>query len=208
MLRSSLEGPFPLGNSNPLFVVQSEGLYNQNQFIANVTSNVNKNISLFGSYTLGRTNSNTDGVSTFPAKPYSMVGEYGPASTDVHNFGTFGGSIQSFWKTTFSPLFTIASGRPFNVTAGRDLYGTTLFNGRPGVGSDPNKPGLIQTPYGLLDPNPTANQSTLPRNYGRGPGLVQLNMRVSKTVSSWNSTISLLEAVERSRRPSRVIAWC
>jgi Carboxypeptidase regulatory-like domain len=175
-------GPYPLGNDNPLFVVESEGLYNQNQFITNVTSHINSNISLFGSYTLGRANSNTDGITTFPAKPYSMVGEYGPSSTDVHNFATFGGSIQSIWKTTFSPLFTVASGPPFNITVGHDLYGTTLFNGRPGIASDPNKPGLIQTSYGLLDPNPTPDESTLPRNSGRGPGLVQLNMRVSKTI--------------------------
>ena len=175
-------GPYPQGNSNPLFVVESEGLYNQNQFIANVTSHVNSKTSLFGSYTLGRANSNTDGVTTFPAKPYSMVGEYGPASTDVHNFGTFGGSIQAIWKTTFSPLFTVASGPPFNITVGRDLYGTTLFNGRPGIASDPSKPGLIQTSYGLLDPNPTPGESTLPRNFGRGPGSVQFNLRTSKTI--------------------------
>jgi hypothetical protein len=184
-------GPYALGNNNPLFVVESEGLYNQNQFITNVTSHVNNNISLFGSYTLGRANSNTDGVTTFPAKPYSMVGEYSPASTDVHNFGTFGGSIQSIWKTTFSPLLTVASGPPFNLTVGRDLYGTTLFNGRPAIASDPSKPGLIQTPYGMLDPNPGPDESTLPRNYGRGPGSVQFNLRTSKTIGFGHSNSML-----------------
>jgi hypothetical protein len=57
---------------------------------------------------------------------------YGPASTDVHNLATFGGSIQSIWKTTFSPLLTIASGLPFNITVGHDLYGTTLFKRQVG----------------------------------------------------------------------------
>jgi hypothetical protein len=184
-------GPYPLGNNNPLFVVEPEGLYNQNQFITNVTSHINSNISLYGSYTLGRANSNTDGLTTFPAKPYSMVGEYGPASTDVHNFATFGGSIQSIWKTTFSPLLTVASGPPFNVTVGHDLYGTTLFNGRPGMASDPNKPGLIQTSYGLLDPNPTPDESTLSRNSGRGPGSVQFNLRASKAI--WFGSVNSMD---------------
>jgi hypothetical protein len=184
-------GPYPLGNNNPLFVVESEGLYNQNQFITNVTSHINSNISLYGSYTLGRANSNTDGLTTFPAKPYSMVGEYGPASTDVHNFATFGGSIQSIWKTTFSPLLTVASGPPFNITVGHDLYGTTLFNGRPGIASDPNKPGLIHTSYGLLDPNPTPDESTLSRNSGRGPGSVQFNLRTSKAI--WFGSVNSMD---------------
>jgi hypothetical protein len=111
-----------------------------------------------------------------------MVGEYGPASTDVRNFETFGGTIQALWKTTWSPLLTVKSGPPFNITAGRDLYGTTLFNGRPGTASDPSKPGLIETSYGLLDPSPTAGEAILPRNFGRGPGSVQFNLRFSKTM--------------------------
>jgi hypothetical protein len=65
---------------------------------------------------------------------------------------------------------------------GRDLYGTTLFNGRPGIPSDPSKPGLIRTVHGLLDPNPTPDQRTLPRNYGRGPGSVTVNLRIAKAI--------------------------
>jgi hypothetical protein len=40
---------------------------------------------------------------------------------------------------------------------------------------------LIQTTYGLLDPNPTPGQPTLPRNFGRGPGAFSVNLRVTKT---------------------------
>jgi Carboxypeptidase regulatory-like domain len=183
-------GVYPLGNSNPVFQVESSGLYNQNQFITNVTSQVNKNISLFGSYTFGRAMSNTDSVTTFPANPYSMVGEYSPAATDVRNFETFGGTIQSKWKTTFSPLLTVTSGTPFNITVGRDLYGTTLFNGRPGIATNPSKQGLIQTSYGLLDPSPAPDEVILARNSGRGPGAVQFNLRVSKTIGFGSSKAS------------------
>jgi hypothetical protein len=191
-------GPYPLGNNNPVFQMQSAGLFNQNQLIVNITSQATKNISLFGSYTYGKALSNSDGISTFPANPYSMAGEYGPASTDVRDFETFGGTIQSFWKTTFSPLLTVRSGPPFNITVGRDLYGTTLFNGRPGIATDPTKQGLIQTSYGLLDPSPTADETILPRNFGRGPGSVQFNMRFSKTIG-FGSVKSSTETQERPR---------
>src|SRR5262249_38543293 len=59
--------------------------------------------------------------------------------------------------------------------------GTTLFNGRPGTAIDVSKPGLVQTAYGLLDPNPMPGQPTLSRNLGRGPGVISLNLRVTKT---------------------------
>src|ERR1700738_2771921 len=69
---------------------------------------------------------------------------------------------------------------PFDITAGHDLYGDTLFNGRPGIATDPNRPGVIPTRYGLLDPNPIEGETLLPRNYGRGPGSILLNLRVAR----------------------------
>jgi hypothetical protein len=82
-----------------------------------------------------------------------------------------------------SPLFVADSGAPFNITVGQDLYGTTLFNGRPGIATDSTRPGLVQTRYGLLDPNPRADESILNRNYGRGPGIFMLNLRASEVFS-------------------------
>jgi hypothetical protein len=121
------------------------------------------------------------GVGTSPANPYSMAGEYGPASTDIRNQGTFGGSIAMKWGFSFNPLLILESGAPFNITVGQDLYGDTLFNGRPGIAVDPTRPGLIPTKYGLLDPNPIPGEEILPRNFGRGPGLVMANMRITKS---------------------------
>jgi len=159
----------------------SDGLYNQNQFITNVNSKVNRNVSLFGFYTLNYARNNTDGLSMFAANPYSSAGEYGPAANDVRNRVFLGGSIENRWGLRLSPFVSVQSGPPFNITTGSDLYGDTLFNARPGIATDPNKPGLIMTPYGLLDPNPTPGEAILPRNFGRGPGAVSFNARLSKT---------------------------
>jgi hypothetical protein len=175
-------GTFPLGHSGPAFQMESAGRYNQHQLITNVNARFNKNLSLTGSYVLNRALSDTDGVGTFPAKPYDFSGEYGPAATDVRHRFTLNGTISTKWNLRFSPFVILDSGPPFDITLGRDLYGTTLFNGRPGIPTDPNKPGLIRTSYGLLDPNPTPDEKILPRNYGRGPGSVMVNLRIAKII--------------------------
>lgn len=175
-------GVFPLGVPGAVFLMESSGLYNQHQLITNVNSRINQNISLSGSYVFNRARSNTDGLGTFPANPYDLTGEYGDASTDVHHRASITGTINTKWNVRFSPLVILESGPPFDITVGRDIYGTTLFNGRPGIATDPNKPGLIQTKYGLLDPNPIPGQETLSRNFGRGPGTFTVNLRVAKTI--------------------------
>ena len=175
-------GVFPLGHPGAVDLMESSGLYNQNQLISNVNAKLNSGLSLFGFYVYNRAHSNTDGVGTFPANPYSFAGEYGPAATDVHHRVTIGGSINLRWAVRISPFVVMQSGAPFDITSGEDLYGTTLFNARPGIGADPNKPGLIQTSYGLLDPNPSPGERLLSRNFGRGPGQYNVNLRIAKVI--------------------------
>jgi hypothetical protein len=172
-------GVFPLGFAAPEFQMASDGLYNQNQLIVNVNSKLTSSLAFFSNYTLNRALSNTDGLTTTPANPYNFSGEYGPAITDIRNSVVFGGTFER-WKFRIAPLLRMFSGPPFDITAGSDVYGDTLFNARPGIPQDPNKPGLIQTRYGLLDPNPSPGELTLSRNYGRGPGYVLLNLRLTK----------------------------
>lgn len=174
-------GVYPYPNEGPILLATSSGLYNQNQVVVNFNSRMNQNVSLFGHYMWNHAMSNTDGLGTFPANPYNFAGQYGPASTDIHNRLFFGGSINSKWNIRVSPFIILQSGAPFDITAGQDLYGDTLFNARPGIATDPNKPGVVQTPYGLLDPNPTSGEQIIPRNFGRGPGMVSVNVRLGKT---------------------------
>jgi len=175
-------GTFPRGHPGPVFLMESSGIYNQNQVVANINTRLKQGVSLFAFYVLNRAMSSSDGVDTVPANPYSMAGEYGPAATDVRHRATFGGSISTKWNLRISPFVVVQSGAPFDVTAGSDLYGTTLFNGRPGIPTDPSKPGLIQTRYGLLDPNPSPGEVILGRNYGRGPSQLRVNLRLAKAI--------------------------
>ncbi|MBY0503527.1 MAG: carboxypeptidase regulatory-like domain-containing protein [Bryobacteraceae bacterium] len=167
--------------AGPVFQAQSTGDYRQHQWITSVNSRLNAKVSLFGSYVLNRARSNTDGIGTFPANPSTDVGEYGPAATDIRQRGTFGGTIVAPWGVRLNPLLTAESGPPYDITVGRDLYGNTLFNGRPALAAAGSKPGLIQTRYGFFDPNPAPGVATIGRNYGRGPGSILLNLRLSRT---------------------------
>src|SRR5260370_8036763 len=95
---------YPYGSPNPLFLMESSGLYNQNQLITNVNSRLNATISLFGFYTYNRAMSNTDGLSTYPANPYNYSGEYGPAPTDPHHRTFLAGSVNPKCHLPLPPL--------------------------------------------------------------------------------------------------------
>jgi hypothetical protein len=174
-------GALPYPGQGPVLLMTSSGLYNQNQLILNVNSKVNPAISLVGYYVLNKASSNTDGLGTFPANPYNYSGEYGPAATDVRHHGLAGGTLNLRWNIRLNPLIDLRSGSPFNITSGQDIYGTTIFNARPGIVTDASRPGVVKTKYGLLDPNPTASERLIPRNYGRGPAQISMNLRIAKT---------------------------
>lgn len=172
---------YPYENAGPIYLMESSGLYNQNQLITNVNARLNGNFSIFGYYTLNHASSDTDGLGTFPGNPYSMAGEYGPAMTDMRHRAFIGGSINNKWNLRISPFIVVQSGMPYDITIGRDLFGDTLFNARPGIPTDLTKPGLIDTPYGWFDPNPVPGEPIVGRNSGRGPGMLSVNMRMGKT---------------------------
>ena len=176
-------GTFPLGHPGPLFLMEAPGIFRQNQLSVNVNSKIRPTISLFGTYVYSRVMSDTDGLGTFPANPYDLTGEYGPASYDIRHRLNVGGSFNTKWNVRLSPLIALQSGAPFDITTGSDLYGTSLFNARPGIAADPSKPGLIQTHYGLLDPNPSPGEKLISRNFGRGPGQMAVNLRIAKIFS-------------------------
>jgi hypothetical protein len=174
-------GVYPYGNVGPIDQMESAGLYNQNQLVTNVNTRMNPYVSLFGYYVLSYARSNTDGIGTYPANQYDLRADYGPASNDVRNRVVLGGSLGTKWGVRLNPFIIAQTGAPFNITTSQDVYGDTILTARPGIATNPNAPGVIATPYGLLDPNPTPGEQIVPRNFGRSPGLVAVNLRLSKT---------------------------
>ncbi len=174
-------GIFPLANqygTDPVLLMESAGLFNQWQLITTVRTQFNRRFSLNGFYMYGRAYSNTDGVGTLPSNPYSMAGEYGPSSLDQRNRGLIAGNITAWWNVSLSPFINMNSGAPFNIATGTDPYGDTLYNERPGISATPTK-YFFDGVY--LNPNPTPGEAILPRNFGRSPGNISINLRLSKT---------------------------
>jgi hypothetical protein len=144
---------------------------------------MSRTLTLFTRYFLGRARSDTDGAFSFPANQYDLAAEYGYAGFDVRHRFILGGSVRLPGDVRINPFVILSSGRPFNITTGRDNNGDTLFTDRPAYATDPDKPGVKETAWGLLDPNPEPGQTIVPRNLGRGPSFVMVNLRVSKTIS-------------------------
>jgi len=188
VLRSrNINAPFPgstvrpFGNVGNIFQYESSGRFNQNQLIVNFNNRLSPKLSLFGNYVLNYANGDTDGVNTFPANQYDLSREYGRSSIDVRHRVTLGGSISGLpWKIRLNPLIIANSGRPFNITTGRDANGDTLFTERPALVTDPSKPGVITTRFGTFDQNPTADQLIIPRNFATGPGFFTVTLRMSR----------------------------
>ncbi len=173
-------GVYPLG-VNRYFEYDSTGVFDQNQLIVTFGGALNRNINLNMNYAFAKGKSDTDGSGSFAANPYDFSDEYGRTSGDVrHRFSLFG-SFRAPWGISLSPMLTITSGNPFNITIGRDLNGDTLFTDRPSLATDLTKPGVVVTKFGAFDTNPAAGAALIPRNYGQAPGAIISNLRISKT---------------------------
>ena len=169
----------PLGDCNNVYQYQSAGIFRQNQLIANVRMNTAK-FSLFSFYMLNYANSDTSGAGSFPSNPYNLMADYGRASFDTRNRFVLGGSFNAPYHFTFSPFIIANSGRPFTITLGQDLNGDSIYNDRPTIATDLNRPSVVQTKYGNFDTNPIAGQMLVPINSETGPASFTINMRVAK----------------------------
>lgn len=177
-------GARPFGGTQNIFQYESSGIFNQSQLITNINARVSPRFSLFGFYSLNSAHSNTDGAGTFPANQYDLSSEYGPAAFNVHQRLFIGGSMAAPYGLRFSPFVMASSGAPFDITLGRDVYGDSLYNARPAFASPgATGPNIVSTPYGTFNLTPGPGDTIVPRNYGVGPGQLNLNMRLAKTFS-------------------------
>ncbi|MBC7932870.1 MAG: carboxypeptidase regulatory-like domain-containing protein, partial [Rubrivivax sp.] len=168
-----------LGN---VFQFESSGRFNQHQLIVNVNNRFSKNLTLFGNYVLNRARSDADGAGSFPVNQFDLAGEYGRAASDIRHRFFLGGAINALpWGIRLNPFVTANSGRPFNITTGRDLNGDTLFNERPAFATDATRASVRVTPFGAFDLDPQPGQEIIPRNFGKSPSFFSVNMRASRT---------------------------
>jgi hypothetical protein len=177
-ITAPLAAPDAVGTA--IYLYEAGGIFRQNQLVASLNARVNPKFSLTGAYTLNQANSDTDGSGTFASDPYNLRPEYGRAAFDVRHRLQLNGAISAPWGIRLSPFLVATSGRPFNITVGRDLNGDTLFTDRPAFATDFSRASVVRTTFGNFDLAPIAGQSFIPRNYGPGPAQVSVNLRLAK----------------------------
>ena len=138
-------------------------------------------LSVFGTYVLGWTNSDTDGPYTVAADSRTLQGEYGRAASDQRHSVVLGSMFALPHEWSLSNLLTYGSGRPFNITTGFDDNGDLLFLDRPGIGFAGGS-GVSATSFGLFDLTRAPGEPMITRNAGQGPSQFMLNVGLAKTV--------------------------
>jgi hypothetical protein len=173
-------GVRPLGNeAGNIFEYQPSGRSIGNTLSVNINGNL-KALSFWGGYNLGKTRNTDQGSSGSPFDAYDFSQEWARTPWGGLSFMYGGGSYQAPHGFSVNMFMLASSGQPFNITTGEDTNGDTLFTERPAFATDLNKPGVVVTPLGAFDPNPEPGQTIIPRNIGRGPGFISVNMNLAK----------------------------
>ena len=188
---TSSAGTRPYGDVGNIYQYESDGLFNQNQVIANLNLRLGAKASLFGFYSLNLAHSNTAGISSFPSNSYNVALDYGRAAFDVRHRLFLGGSFSLPKGVRLSPFMIANSGTPFNITTGQDNNGDSIFNDRPAyAAAGATGTNIVKTQWGTFDTTPQASETTIPINLGTGPGQFSLNLRLSKTIGLGKKTES------------------
>jgi hypothetical protein len=198
-------GVRPYGNVGDIFQYQSDGLLKQMQLITRINSQIGTRVSLFGAYIWNTAHSNTDGSlcassagcgTSTPVIQNDLGQEWSRSSLDINNRMFLAGTVMVPWKVQLAPFITASSGVPFDITTGGDYLSNGILNARPSIAGGPGA-GIIDTPFGYLNPNPLPGQPLLPRNYGTGPSQFSFNLRLSRTWG-FGSTKLRVRAVEHA----------
>ena len=162
------------------FAIRIKRRSKRHEFVVTLQGDLSGKVSFFGSYQLGFARNDTDSPATAPANSYDLTTEFGRAAGDQRNQFDFDADFQLPWHLRLSPEIYVASSAPFNITNGSDDNGDTLFTDRPAF-AKAGDAGAIVTRFGIFNPHPGPADAIIPRNFGRGPGEVSVNLSLSRT---------------------------
>jgi hypothetical protein len=166
----------------PIMQYESTGRSARHELLVGIRADL-KTVSLNGNYTLARTRSDTDGPSTTPADSTDLAAEYGSAAEDQRHAAFFGASRSLPGGISVAASLTLLSGRPFNITTGRDNNGDTLFTDRPAF-ARPGDADAIVTPFGTFNPDTQPGDRIVPRNFGRSAGEARVDLHLAKSMKT------------------------
>ena len=168
LLRSrNINAPLPEtgGRPDPNFLninqVESSASMRSNALSVTFRGGVGKWLKGMASYTLSRTTDDTGGQFALPANNFDLRPEMGRADFDERHRFVYAGTLElprsmRLGLIRLGLMLMLRSGKPFDITTGLDNNRDTVANDRP--------PGVT-------------------RNTGQGPGLAQLDLRLTKLFS-------------------------
>lgn len=172
-INTPIGGAYPFGDPTVLLLTEDAGESRQSQLIASVNINWRR-LMLFGFYALSSGQDNNEGL---PADPYNLRAEWGPSTYgDVRHRAVFGSTLSLPWHFAVSPFLAANSGTPFNINTGLDPFDTGFPSARPEWIGAPGCRGAS-----CFDLAPPPGAPVIPRNFGVGPGALNLALRVSRT---------------------------
>ena len=193
-----------LNGTTPIqYQYQSEGLFNQNQLVANMNYKPNRVVSFFGYYVLNFAKSDTSGAGSFASVPNNLRADYGRATFDTRNRVFMGGNVSLPHLVSLSPFLVATAGTPYNITAGVDTNGDTVFNDRAVMvspGTTPLANGYVKTIGGcgtFATPGTAGIFTPAPINACTGPASFTVNLRAVKTIGFGAATRSANDAAAR-----------
>lgn len=170
----------PFGNNGNIYETDSAGKIRSTRVSVTVNFPNSEKFYAYLNYSFTKARSNITSGSGSPFNSYDFSQEFAPTTNDgVQSVSGFY-SYDLPYNFAFSGDFSINSGSRFNIFTGRDTNGDGFFSERPSFATDLTKPDLVQTKYGILDPNPSPTDKLIPRNLGRGPAAFQFSSSLSK----------------------------
>lgn len=146
-------GPLPDHDFLLVRQIESSATMRGNALITSFQGRVIKPLKIKTQYTLSRTTDDVSSLFDLPANNFDLKLERGRSNFDKLHRLNFAGILDLPMEFRVGSVLTLASGIPFDITTGFDDNGDSIVNDRP-IG--------------------------VTRNTGRGPGLAQLDLRVSK----------------------------
>jgi hypothetical protein len=174
-------GVRPLGGFANIFLFEDSSRNTDHTVFINFNSRFHSKFSTYGLIGFSSETGDADGPFSFPANSYDLTSEHGRVSGDVRAFANLGLNYNAPWGLTFSSTVRLSSPDRFNIVTGRDTNGDSVFTERPALATDLTRPSVVVTRYGALDLDPLPGQQIIPRNFGRGNNLIQVNLRAAKT---------------------------
>ena len=162
-----------------LYQYESSGTATDHRATVSFRTLLSNRLTVFANYTLSKTKSNSDGG--FPVYSYDISDEYANSSFDQRHRFFFFGSVTMPYGFSIRPFIIAGSGTPYNITAGRDLNGDSIFNDRPTFQQLSDACAQVGFTASYCDIGGNDPNATIPRNLGRGPSSFTMNLGIDKT---------------------------